>query len=75
MRTLEQIAIDVLCCVTSWDPGVRIFGNVTARELATLAIEHIMTCPKCGAEAWCDIDCTLCIAMSTMEVEFNEERK
>ena len=23
-------------------------------------IDEIMTCPKCGAEAWCNIDCDLC---------------
>ena len=59
-RSIEAIAVDVLKCAISWESGVCLVGNVTAREIAVLAAHQIDTCPKCGATAWVNIDCDLC---------------
>lgn len=56
----EAIARDVLACALAWEPEVRIIGNVTAVEVALLAARQLMSCPKCGAEAWTNIDCDIC---------------
>lgn len=56
----EAIAVDVLKCAVSHEPGVRLIGNVTAEQVACLAAHAIDTCPKCGATAWVNIDCDLC---------------
>ncbi len=63
----ERVAVDVLKCALSWDPEVRLLGNVTAREIAALAAKAITTCPKCGAEAWVNIDCDLCLMVAQLE--------
>lgn len=59
-RLLAAIAEDTLRCALSWEPDARLIGNVTAREIVKLAAQAVATCPKCGAEAWCNIDCDLC---------------
>jgi hypothetical protein len=64
---LTRIAVDVLHCALSWEPGVRLIGDVTAAEVATLAAHTITQCPKCGAEAWVNIDCDLCMVCSELE--------
>lgn len=69
MRTRATIASDVLKCALSWDPEARPIGDVTARELAKLAAHEVTTCPRCGAEAWVNIDCAVCGAMSALEEE------
>lgn len=61
-RTPEAIALDVLQFAIAQEPNLRVIGNVTAREIAVLAVRSITTCPKCGAEAWVNIDCDLCLA-------------
>lgn len=60
MRSLEQIAADMLRTALASAPDEVMFDGVTALEVARVAIKHIMTCPRCGAEAWCDIDCFVC---------------
>jgi hypothetical protein len=65
MRTREEIAVDVLECALSWEPGARLLGNVTASEVVALAAASVMTCPKCGSEAWVNIDCDLCRLVHT----------
>lgn len=65
MRTREEIAVDVLQCAMSWEPGARLVGNVTAAEMVTLSAVSVLTCPKCGSEAWVNIDCDLCSLCST----------
>ena len=37
-RTIEAIAADVLGCASAWEPDVRLIGNVTADEVASLAM-------------------------------------
>ena len=69
MRDLEKIAVDALKCAISWEPDACLIGNVTARETAYLASRSIMTCPKCGAEAFVNIDCNLCNAIEAIEKE------
>jgi hypothetical protein len=69
MRGKEEIAIDLLRCAVSHVSDVRLLGNVRADEIALLAAEQIMTCPSCGAEAWCNIDCSLCVVISALEAE------
>lgn len=56
----EDIARDVLRCALAWQPEARIAGNVTACEVALLAARQLTSCPKCGAEAWVNIDCDIC---------------
>lgn len=41
MSDTRTIARDLLACATSWEPGVRLLGNVTAREVATLCRDRI----------------------------------
>lgn len=60
------VARELLQCALSWEPGVRLLGNVTARDIAALAARAIITCPKCGAEAWANIDCDLCLFCSEL---------
>lgn len=66
-RGLEEIAADVLRCALSWDPNVRLIGNVSAYELMRLVASTITACPKCGASAWVNIDCDLCMLLSNHE--------
>lgn len=69
MRTKEQIALDVLRCAVSHAPDVRLIGNVRADEVLLLAADSILTCPNCGAEAWCNIDCPLCSTIGAVEAD------
>ena len=64
MRTVEQIAVSVLQCAVTHEPDARIIGNVTALDVVRLCVPQILTCPKCGATAWCNIDCDLCLVCS-----------
>lgn len=66
-QTIEAIAVEVLRCALAWEPHVCVVGNVTARDIARLAGAAILTCPKCGATAWVDIDCDLCCTMSALQ--------
>lgn len=59
-RTVEAVAADVIQSALAWAPDARLIGNVTARELATMAARLIDTCPRCGACAWVNIDCVMC---------------
>jgi hypothetical protein len=74
MRDIEKIAVDALRCATSWEMEACLVGNVTAREVARLAIPHITSCPKCGAEPWVNIDCDLCLVCSVIESGETEPR-
>jgi hypothetical protein len=65
-RTVETIAVDVLRCALAWEPNACLMGNVTASEIATLAAWTIDTCPKCGATAWVNIDCDLCLVLADL---------
>ena len=69
MKSREEIAATVLKCAVACMPEARLIGNVTAKELAFIVAPLITSCPKCGAEPWCDIDCDLCVAMSALEAE------
>lgn len=66
MRNLEQVAVDVLHCAISHEPNVCLLGNVIASEVAALAAFVIDSCPKCGATAWVNIDCDLCLVCSQL---------
>lgn len=66
-RSAEQIALDLLHCVMTWEPSARLFGNIRADEIAYLASRHITSCPKCGAEPWVNVDCGLCEGISLLE--------
>jgi hypothetical protein len=60
MRSRDQIAADILQCAVTHAPASRLIGNVTAMEIAALVVPLLIVCPKCGAEAWVNIDCDLC---------------
>lgn len=66
MRTTESIAADVLGCAIAHEPDSRLVGNVTAAEIVRLCAGHVMTCPRCGAEAWVNIDCDLCLIVGQL---------
>jgi len=68
MRKAGDVAIDVLLCALAWEPNVCLIGNVMASEIAALAASTMTTCPKCGAEAWVNIDCDLCTICSALEL-------
>lgn len=53
--------MELLKCALSHEPGVMLIGNVMACEIAMLAAASVLTCPKCGAEPWVNIDCDLCL--------------
>lgn len=38
----------------------------TLAEIARLASREVMTCPSCGAEAWVNIDCDMCLVCSSL---------
>ena len=42
-------------------------GDVTNLELAYFASKQLISCPACGAEAWCDIDCRVCQVVSDIQ--------
>jgi hypothetical protein len=68
MKSVETIANEVLRCALSWERDARLLGDVTAEEIAILAISAIITCPICGATAWANIDCDVCsIAVSLLK--------
>lgn len=66
LRYPQAVALDVLQCALSHEPGVRLIGNVTAAEVAALAADVVTSCPKCGSEAWVNIDCSLCLTCSLL---------
>lgn len=68
MLSREATAIELLNTAIHWERDARLIGNLRACEIAALAASIITCCPKCGAEAWVDIDCDLCLAMSELEV-------
>jgi hypothetical protein len=67
MRTAEEIAIELLKCAIAHEPDVRLVGNVTAAELGRVVAYQVQTCPKCGATAWVNIDCDLCLIATHLE--------
>lgn len=68
-KDIEVIAVNVLKHVVCLDANSNIFDGVTAKELGKLAGYVIITCPKCGATAWCDVDCDLCSTMNNVLYE------
>jgi len=60
MHNREQVAVEVLKCALSWEPEVRLLGNVMASEIAALAASCVTSCPSCGAEPFVNIDCDVC---------------
>lgn len=66
MKNREAVAVDVLRCALAWEPNVCLIGNVMACEIAALAASAIDTCPKCGATAWVNIDCDLCMVVGQL---------
>lgn len=65
MNDREQTAAAMLKYVMAISPTSLVMPNVSAVEVALLVAPLIHVCPKCGAEAWCNIDCTLCNACSS----------
>jgi hypothetical protein len=63
LRTAEQISVDLLHMAIETEVGQDVLLVIKSDELALVASRQILTCPKCGSEAWCNIDCDLCVAM------------
>lgn len=66
MRDPETIARETLKCALAWEPDARLIGNVRASEAAALAARAVMTCPSCGAEAWVNVDCDMCLVCAAL---------
>jgi PAS domain-containing protein len=66
MLSREATAIELLRCAISWEPEVRLVGNLRACEIAALAASIVTCCPKCGAEPWVNIDCDLCLVATAL---------
>jgi hypothetical protein len=66
---IEKTAVELLGCAMAHEPGSRLLGNIRALDIAMLCMHIITTCPKCGAEAWVNIDCMLCRIACDMERE------
>ena len=67
MSREHDIAERILKCTLQIYPPPVVIGDVTSLELAYLASKTFTTCPACGAEAWCDIDCKVCQVVSDIE--------
>lgn len=66
MMNREAVASAVLKSALAWEPDACLVGNVTAAELAALAASALDTCPLCGATAWVNIDCDLCLTCTSL---------
>lgn len=66
MRDPETIARMALEAALTWEPDARLIGDLTAAEVAALAARAAMTCPGCGAEAWVNIDCDMCLVCAAL---------
>lgn len=66
MMNRKAVAVEVLRCALAWEPNVCLLGNVMESEIAALAASDIDTCPKCGATAWVNIDCDLCLMVTAL---------
>lgn len=65
-RGIEAVAEAVPRYAVSRDPEEMLLGCVEARELAALAARALTSCPACGAEPGCDIDCKICILLEEL---------
>jgi len=64
MRSREEIASDLFKSAITWNGNARIIGNVTARELAMLAVVALDDCPECGRCAGIGSpECATCCAI------------
>jgi hypothetical protein len=71
MQTKEKMALNILNKAINTPPEeCPIIDNISAKELICLVQEHILTCPKCGAEAWVNIDCDLCNVVAVVTEEY-----
>jgi hypothetical protein len=66
MRTPEQIATQVIKSLFAEHPETVICGDVTSRELCSLLVEYLTSCPKCGAEPGVNIDCGWCESIALL---------
>jgi hypothetical protein len=66
VKNREAVASAVLRNCLTWRPDTVLLTGVTAAELAGLAASSIDTCPKCGATAWVNIDCDLCLVATSL---------
>jgi hypothetical protein len=66
MMNREAVAVEVMRCALSHEPNACLLGNVMASEIAALAASAIDSCPKCGAVAWVNIDCDVCMIVGQL---------
>ena len=66
MMNREAVAVAVLRYALAWEPNVCLLGNIMASEIAALAASALDTCPKCGSTAWVNIDCDLCLVVTSL---------
>ena len=66
VRNLEQIAAELLRLACEREVTSAMVGDVTAMEVARLAVHAITSCPACGAEPGVNIDCRICAVCDAM---------
>jgi len=66
MRQIEPIAVDMLHAALTWEPEVKLIGDVSAEEIAKLAASCLSCCPLCGSDPGVNIDCELCPVLSEL---------
>jgi hypothetical protein len=67
-KSNQQIAVELLQFAINNPSDQIIISNISAVELVRFLAPLIITCPKCGSEAWCNIDCDLCSTCSFLKI-------
>lgn len=69
LPTPEQTAASLLRLALEADPVSEVYPGTTAMNAARMlsATRLFTSCPSCGAEPWCNIDCDTCTVMSILE--------
>lgn len=75
MNREDDIAERLLKATLRNEPEGIAIGDVTNFEIAYLASKRLISCPACGAEAWCDIDCHVCQVVSDIQCVVEGENR
>lgn len=50
-------------------PATEVVLGISALQMVKLLAHHFTSCPECGTEPWCDVDCRVCDVMRALENE------
>lgn len=62
----EALAFEVMKCTITHEPEAKLLGNISAQETMYLMSLIITACPKCGSEAWVNVDCNMCLLCTSL---------